>query len=257
MLVDNRHVYDSATLARQYTLENTLQPPEVSILNDIKGALPSARMLDIGVGGGRTTIHFAPLVREYVGIDYSEQMIAACKERFSEIPGRLTFQVADVCSLSMFPDQSFDFALFSYNGIDYMPHERRPAALKEIRRILRSGGYFALSTHNLNNLRERLRPKLVFEPRRMASSLLWVYRFLKHNPGSYDLHKHQYSEVYDGALGYRLRTHYVTPEQALDEFSESGFQNVRLFRLTTGESLQTMQGLNNITDDWLYFVCRT
>ena len=74
------------------------------------------KMLDIGVGGGRTTLHFAPLVKEYVGIDYSQNMIKACQERFAQV----SFQTADARSMGIFKDSTFDFILFSYNGIDYI-----------------------------------------------------------------------------------------------------------------------------------------
>lgn len=36
-------------------------------------------MLDIGVGAGQTTPYFAQSVKEYIGIDYSSQMIQACR----------------------------------------------------------------------------------------------------------------------------------------------------------------------------------
>lgn len=98
MKSDNKNVYESSELAQRYSREEKLQPPEASILTSIKLRLNGSRMLDIGVGGGRTTLHFAPLVGSYAGIDYSEQMIAACKERFGEIPNLLTFQMADVRS---------------------------------------------------------------------------------------------------------------------------------------------------------------
>jgi ubiquinone/menaquinone biosynthesis C-methylase UbiE len=100
MKSDNKNVYESSELAERHSREEKLQPREASILNSIKLRLNGARMLDIGVGGGRTTLHFAPLVGSCVGIDYSEQMIAASKERFREIPNQVTFQPADVRSAS-------------------------------------------------------------------------------------------------------------------------------------------------------------
>src|SRR5947209_4634688 len=105
MTLDNKRLYELRQLALQYGREETLQPPEESILRTIKESLKGARMLDVGVGGGRTTVHFAPLVKSYVGIDYSEQMIEVCRERFGEVSNRFTFQVADVRSLSGFPDE--------------------------------------------------------------------------------------------------------------------------------------------------------
>ena len=169
-------------------------------------------MLDVGVGGGRTTVHFAPLVGSYVGIDYSETMIAACRERFEETPGQLTFQVEDVRSLPAFGDGSFDFVLFSYNGLDYIPHDGRREALAEIRRVLGRGGRFALSTHNLNSLRSRLRIERGLGARALASRMLWMARFAGTTAARWSRHTlpiatDGYCEVYDGALGYRLRTY--------------------------------------------------
>ncbi len=254
MKPDNKTVYESGELARRYSREEKLQAPEASILKAVREHLNGARMLDVGVGGGRTTLHFAPLVESYVGIDYSEQMIAVCRERFKETPNRLTFQVADVRSMSSFSDHKFDFVLFSYNGLDYISHASRPDALREIRRVLKRGGHFAFSTHNLNNLRQRLRPHLVLKPRALASKLLWTGRLLWHNRGLSEIGKDGYCEVYDGALGYRLRTHYATPEFAVQELTRSGFRDIHVFSLATGEPIIDPEELRVNQEDWLYYL---
>ncbi|MFZ3342802.1 MAG: methyltransferase domain-containing protein [Terriglobales bacterium] len=255
MKSDNKNVYESSELAQRYSREEKLQPPEASILTSIKLRLNGSRMLDIGVGGGRTTLHFAPLVGSYVGIDYSEQMIAACKERFGEIPNLLTFQMADVRSLSSFPDHDFDFVLFSYNGLDYIPHDSRPDALREIRRVLKKNGCFALSTHNLNSLQQRLRVRPVLRPRALASKLLWTCRFLWHNRALHGIGTTGYCEVYDGALAYRLRTHYSTPEFTVQELTQSGFRDIQVFALSTGERIHAPGHLRAKVEDWLYYLC--
>ena len=112
--------------------------PELSILEELRTELPNFRMLDIGVGAGRTTKHFAGLVKEYVGVDYSITMIKACREKFPQY----RLEVADARNLSLFDDAYFDFVLFSFNGIDAVEHQDRLAILREIRRVLRKGGYF-------------------------------------------------------------------------------------------------------------------
>lgn len=266
MKPDNKDVYESGELARRYGRDEALQPPEAAILKALKGELGGARMLDVGVGGGRTTVHFAPLVGSYVGIDYSETMIAACRERFEETPGQLTFQVEDVRSLPAFGDGSFDFVLFSYNGLDYIPHDGRREALAEIRRVLGRGGRFALSTHNLNSLRSRLRIERGLRGRALASRMLWMARFFWHNRGAGNrgmgnpgagIGTDGYCEVYDGALGYRLRTHYMTPEAAEEELRRAGFGDIEIFSLRTGEAIGAPEELRANTEDWLYFLCRT
>jgi SAM-dependent methyltransferase len=251
---DNKSVYESSELARQYGSDACLQAPEQSILEALRKCLSGADMLDVGVGGGRTTGHFAPLVKSYVGIDYSEQMITVCRERFKEIPNRLVFRVADARSMPMFDNHSFDFVFFSYNGLDYVPHEERAVALREIRRILRPGGHFALSTHNLNSLRRRLRPAFNLNPKKAASRFLWAGRFLLHNRKLLNFGSTDYCEVYDGAQGYRLRTHYITPEGALKELERSGFRDTTIFSLATGQPLLNTGQPLAIADDWLYYL---
>ncbi len=42
-------------------------------------------MLDMGVGGGRTTKYFAPLVRFYIGADYAFPMLKSAKKDMTGI----------------------------------------------------------------------------------------------------------------------------------------------------------------------------
>jgi SAM-dependent methyltransferase len=102
-------------------------------------------ILDLGVGAGRTTVFLGPLAGRYVGVDYAEPMVKACRERFPD----LTFHHADAADLDMLDDASFDAVVFSFNGIDYIsPPGRRRRCLAECRRVLRDGAVLILSRHN-------------------------------------------------------------------------------------------------------------
>ncbi|MBF0440241.1 MAG: class I SAM-dependent methyltransferase, partial [Magnetococcales bacterium] len=79
--------------------------------------------MDIGCGGGRTAFYLKLLTNDYRGIDYSDPMIRACKERFREAEAQ--FSVEDARDLSVFDKESFDFILFAYNGLDYISHKER------------------------------------------------------------------------------------------------------------------------------------
>ena len=57
--------YAGAAVVRRYSDANELFGAERAILDIVRDDLPQWRMLDLGVGVGRTTLH-APLVREYV-----------------------------------------------------------------------------------------------------------------------------------------------------------------------------------------------
>lgn len=51
--------YSQAATASTYQAASALQPPEQAIVDLLSPALPRARVLDVGVGGGRTAAHLA------------------------------------------------------------------------------------------------------------------------------------------------------------------------------------------------------
>ena len=122
---------------------------------------PGMAILDMGVGGGRTTPYLSQKASRYVGMDYSEEMVRLCRDKFPQ----LEFLVADASDLSGFSDWSFDAIVFSFNGLDYLfPEDQRWKCLRECERVLRAGGVFIFSSHNPRSIfvrpawdRERLR----------------------------------------------------------------------------------------------------
>lgn len=103
-----------------------------------------ASVLDVGCGAGRTTKPLAERGLDVVGVDLSEPMIEAARAAYPDV----AFRVDDATDLS-YPDAAFDYALFSSNGLDCIhPQSERVQALREIHRVLRPGGVFALSVHN-------------------------------------------------------------------------------------------------------------
>ena len=141
----------------EYASFDFLLAPEQAILDGLDG-LESMRMLDLGVGGGRTTSQLLDRVGEYVGVDLSPQMVAACRERFATWIGpRVRFEVGDATDLRDFADASFDLVLFAFQGIDsVVEHERRLRVLREVRRVCADGATFAFSSDNLLYARRRL-----------------------------------------------------------------------------------------------------
>ncbi len=71
--LSNKDVYGSEDIVKGYSSGEGLQKPEETILNELRNKLPNMKMLDIGVGAGRTTKYFAPLTKRYVGVDYSRE----------------------------------------------------------------------------------------------------------------------------------------------------------------------------------------
>lgn len=102
-------------------------------------------VLDIGCGTGRTTTVFDQKGYDVIGVDLTRTLVERARSTFPNID----FLAGDACSLP-FDDETFEYALFSYNGIDDIaPEEKRYEALREVRRVLKPGGVFSFSTHNL------------------------------------------------------------------------------------------------------------
>jgi ubiquinone/menaquinone biosynthesis C-methylase UbiE len=139
----NLQTYNAAEVATHYAALDYISPCERLLIDTyIK---PGMAILDLGVGGGRTTPYLSSRASLYVGADYSEEMIRVCQEKFPQ----LKFFVADASDLSIFPDDSFDAVVIAFNGMDYvLPEERRRQCLKECRRVLRVGGVLLFSSHN-------------------------------------------------------------------------------------------------------------
>jgi SAM-dependent methyltransferase len=140
----NLRAFDAADVVSDYQqVQSVLTPAEAAAL----GALINCggRVLDLGVGTGRTAPALSTGATRYVGLDLAPNMIEAARHAF---PG-LEFLVADATDLSRFDDGAFDLVVFSYNGIDYLPTDAdRLRCLGEVRRVLRNGGSFVFSSHN-------------------------------------------------------------------------------------------------------------
>jgi SAM-dependent methyltransferase len=107
------------------------------------------RILDIGCGAGRTTI---PLAREghvVTGTDISLPMIRQAKTLNSLDTLEPTWGVCDATDLP-FGSETFDGALFSYNGIELVPGVAgKTRVLQEVWRVLKPGGHLIFTTHAL------------------------------------------------------------------------------------------------------------
>lgn len=182
--VTSEEYFAEPDVVREYASFEFLLPAERTIREIVGPHLEAARMLDLGVGGGRTTVHFAPLVAHYVGIDSSREMIAACRRRFDDdLPDvRPFFEVGDARDLDGLEPESFDFVLFSFQGLDsVLPFSARRAALCAIYRVLAPGGTLAFSSDNLQYLRATLalhRVLRYLEPRQVGSSREFLRRVL-------------------------------------------------------------------------------
>lgn len=254
--ISNQKTYESEDIVQSYTLEDKLQKPEETILNILKYRLKDMRMLDIGVGGGRTTTNFAPLVRQYIGIDYSKNMIEACQKKFPELAEKGCFKICNVRDISIFENNYFDFVLFSFNGIDYISHEDRLKTLEEIRRVSREGGYFCFSSHNLNTSLD-FTVELTANPIKLTYR---IYSYLLFKLLTRNFKKLQKTAkhliINDGARRFRLKTYYIKAVEQINQLAALGFKDIRIYSLSDGNEILDKVALNTLKDSWLYYLCR-
>ncbi|MEA3056895.1 MAG: hypothetical protein QOD30_2327 [Actinomycetota bacterium] len=133
-----RRVYGGPSVVAHYRTAVELQPTERALIERFVSA--SSRVIDIGIGAGRTTRFLADRDR-YVGFDLVADMVLAAKSDVGE--DRLVVATADHVP---FANASFDVALFSFNGLGHL--DDRTAVYREVRRIVVDGGVFIFSLNN-------------------------------------------------------------------------------------------------------------
>jgi ubiquinone/menaquinone biosynthesis C-methylase UbiE len=253
----NHQTYTSLDIVKYYTQLVTLQPAEATVLQLLQPQLGEMKMLDIGVGGGRTTQHFEKVVAEYIGIDYSQNMINYCQKRFSADPNRTTFQVCDARDLSRFTDNYFDFILFSFNGIDYISDADRLKVFAEVKRVGKPGGYFYFSSHNLSGLEREfdLKQQFSLNPLKTYVNLV-MFAFLHLFNLPIDLKQIEtsaYLILKDESHNFRLNTYYIRPQAQLARLKPY-FHDLKVYSWQTGLEL-TENEMHHHPDMWLYYLC--
>lgn len=98
----------------------------------------SGRVLEIGTGSGYGISIIAPVADEFVTVDKYRS------EATESLPVNVTFREAKVPPLP-FEDESFDYVV-SFQVIEHISNDKR--FTEEVRRVLRPGGKFIVSTPN-------------------------------------------------------------------------------------------------------------
>ena len=131
------------------------------------GELEGKRALDLCSGTADMVVEMSRqshgTIEEIVALDFSEKMLELARSKIAKLANSasITLQKADVTALPL-PDNSFDLATVAF-GIRNVSDI--PAALSEVRRVLRPGGRFVI---------------LEFSMPRSAATL-WVYRiYMRH-----------------------------------------------------------------------------
>jgi ubiquinone/menaquinone biosynthesis C-methylase UbiE len=271
LTIDHKILYDTESVSREYASRDYLEPAERTVLEILKPVLSGMDMLDMGVGGGRTTKYFAPLVKNYTGADYATAMIDVCLEKYGN---DYFFFCCDARNMKEISDSSYDFILFSYNGIDSFKQRDRIASLREIHRVLRPDGYFCFSTHNLDwegladifSLKKKTgiygqdnSNKRMSRLRNRAKSVLKIFKLSLLNRSFYmskhilKLRRKKRGHIYDDSLKGRAKVYYVSQDEQLRQLTETGFTNISTISrdglITENTTLLNKGG-------WIYYLCQ-
>jgi SAM-dependent methyltransferase len=228
-------------------------------LESVAELVKNKRILDIGVGGGRTTPALLKLSTDYIGVDYVQEMVDRCRDRF---PG-VRFEHADARAMPQFSDHSFDFIVFAWSGICMVDHAGRLAILAEVRRLLAPGGVFLFSTYNrnsvehdqlfvfpgflftLNPIKLALRSaRFLVDTARCARNRL---RFKKMESATAE-----YSIINDKCHNYQTMLYYITLDEQLKQLERSGFLSAPIIFARDGICVERDSG--NLGDALLFVV---
>ena len=265
----NLKVYSSPEVAAHYGKLQYLSAAEERLFE--RYIRRGDTILDLGVGGGRTTPYLAGLASRYVGADYSEVMVLSCRSKFPDLP----FVRADAADLAQFGDDAFDVVVMAFNGLDYVqPDTSRCCALGEIRRVLKPGGVFIFSSHNPRAVLQRpsWNPKCIDEiARRIAGGRHALYIMCKQlltlarqcvafaqafaisvGRCCQRLGKRAFWSgdgwMLDSAHG-GLVTHYAIPRHVTEELADAGFE----LREVLGDDYPLTSG--SLWTGWYYYTC--
>jgi len=277
LTIDHKTLYNTEILSKDYAARDYLEPAERAVIEILDSSLSSLKMLDMGVGGGRTTRYFAPLVLDYTGADYAPVMVNACIEKYGDNYFFVTCDARDMEELS---DNSFDFVLFSFNGIDSFSHEDRISALEEIHRVLRPGGHFCFSSHNLNwdglpdlfSLKPSKKVVLTNRPdidegaknfkkhvnRGFRSAykiarLSILNRSFRMKDYINKLRKSERGHIYDNSLNGKAKVYYITKDEQVRQLKAVGYKNMSTI-CRNGFITNNTTLLNQ--DGWIYYLCQ-
>jgi SAM-dependent methyltransferase len=237
-LLNQRTIRDSV-LEYQAIVAEGLNAQERAALDSVADRVGHGRILDIGVGAGRTVRPLRAISEDYVGVDYVEHMVEHCHQHF---PG-VRFERADARDLKGFGPESFDLVFFSCNGISMVDHLGRLAILSEVRRVLAPDGVFIFSTCNRNSPQYEavFRFPDFHRTRNPAKWLVRAGRFATQslqravNRLSYRRHEvrtPEYAVINDVCHHYRTMLYFIDMQEQLRQLARAGFaDDVQTFDL--------------------------
>ena len=223
-------VWGSGRLLRRYG-GRTLRPAE-RVLFEASTAALSGQVLELGCGGGRLTAHLIDVATAVHGVDIAASMVEHCRRAYP----RATFSRGDLRDLSAFESAGWDAIVAGFAVIDILGDEERAVFLDEVHRILRPGGVFIFSSHNLACaplLRGPLRSISAATPVSFVSQVLRIPRTLRNRRRllPWQVVADDHAILNDAAHDFSLLHYYITRDGQERQLARHGFALSECLRL--------------------------
>lgn len=256
--------YNCPATAADYGQQEYITPCEHMLFSTYIS--PGMAILDIGVGGGRTSQCLARNSSRYLGIDYAPEMVRICRRKYPQ----WEYLEASATDLSPLQSESFDVVVLAYNVLDdLIPDENRWRCLQECHRVLREGRLLIFSSHNPRAILVRTdqetaelcqpapspgvfgRIDAVFHNALNQS----VKLFASAQGSLRRVFSYGTKSPFWRGEGYiidaeNLMTHFWTPKKAIAELAQYGFRFITL----QGDDYPRKS--HSLITDWYYYVFR-
>jgi len=247
-------------VSRFATVEGFSDAGEAAALAAV-GPWARGDVLDIGVGGGRTTGLLAPAARSYLGVDLAPEMLALARRRHPDAD----LEPGDAVGLAGLPDAAYDLVVFSYNGLDALGHADRGSALAAMARVARPDGRVLFSSLNLDGVSFDERPWHVAGGVRSQRFRHHVADAVRH-PGSVVRSVRNYRRTHgqgeDGtgwarrplrAHEFRFVVHFATVEEAVAEARAAGLEVLAAY---ADDGREVTPSSRRSGADYVHYICR-
>ncbi|PKM49619.1 MAG: class I SAM-dependent methyltransferase [Firmicutes bacterium HGW-Firmicutes-7] len=200
------------------------------------------KIIDIGCGTGRVTYGLHALgYNELTGLDISEEMLQEAIKINSIRKTNIEFMLGDVTKLEA-KNNSYDGAVFAYNGLMQIPWlKNRVKAFKEINRILKVGGNFIFTTHDMDNVHENVQ--------RYWREEIELWRKGKQNP-----RLAEFGDLIYKSYDREMYMHVPKREEIVNCLSETGFEIIEdIYRPDVFEESEEVK---YFSDDCRFWIVR-
>lgn len=202
-----------------------------------------SKILDIGCGGGRTTIPLSKLGYKVTAIDIVPKFIKIAKYNAKKNKVNPKVEMVNVTKMK-YKAKSFDNALFSYNGIEHLSPEEIEKGMSNIFKVLKRNGIFIFTVHSILNRKYWL---------------FWMKEFPKfHLKKIFGIKQKEthFGDKYWMDYGEGVYSHFATPCYYLKKLTKVGFKKVQIIPQKKVMKEQKFSVLDNFTDGNIFIICK-